>query len=289
MSHIAFLGLGAMGRRMAARLADAGHDLTVWSRSGVPEDLPALRAKLAPSPREAARDADVVFSMVADDEASRAVWTDPDAGALASLRPAAIAVESSTLGPAWVADLGARVRAAGADFLDAPVVGSRPQADAGALAFLAGGAPEAVDRVRPLLLTMGNVVHHAGPTPAGAMLKLLVNALFVTQVASLAELLALAGRAGLEVGRALEIMGALPVASPAAKAAGAAMLAGRFEPAFPLALAEKDVRYTLALGASFDSELPLSQGSAGVLCRAVEAGLGAENLTAIAKLYGTRG
>ncbi|HEU4406700.1 MAG TPA: NAD(P)-dependent oxidoreductase [Polyangiaceae bacterium] len=283
--RIAFLGLGAMGRRMAGRLVDAGHDVVVWSRSGVPDDAPRLRGREAPSPRAAAEGAGVVVSMVADDEASKAVWDDPRAGALAALGAGALAIESSTLTPARVAELGGRVRSAGAQFLDAPVVGSRPQADAGALVYLVGGEPDAVDRARPLLAALGRAVHHVGPTPAGSLAKLVANALFGVQIAAVAELLGFAARARLDAAGLLEALGDLPVLSPAAKLAAGGMLAGRFEPMFPAALAEKDFRYALAAAEAVGGRLPVTGRVREIFEHAVARGLGGENLTAVAKLY----
>ncbi|MCA9591311.1 MAG: NAD(P)-dependent oxidoreductase, partial [Myxococcales bacterium] len=120
MVRIAFLGLGAMGRRMARRLVDAGHDVVVWTRSGVPAEETALVGREAPSPRQAAEGADFVFSMVTDDAASASVWEDAEHGALRALRAGAIAVEHSTVSPHRVAELARRVDGTGASFLDAP-------------------------------------------------------------------------------------------------------------------------------------------------------------------------
>jgi len=282
---VAFLGLGAMGRRMSRRLLAGGVDLVVFSRSGVPDDAPELRARAASSPCEAAARADVVISMVSDDDASRAVWTDPERGALSSLRPETLAIECSTLGVEWVNALAGSVRAAGAEFVDGPVVGSRPQAETGALIFLAGGSAAAVERARPVLSTMGGALHHLGPTAAGATAKLIVNALLGVQVAALAELWGVARRAGLDAGALAETTGALPVVSLAAKGALASMLAHRFEPLFPLALVEKDLRYALAMGRVGGAQTPVTERVAEVVRSAVAAGLAAENLTALAKLY----
>jgi 3-hydroxyisobutyrate dehydrogenase len=283
--RIAFLGLGAMGRRMATRLVEAGHDVVAWSRSGVPEETPALHGRGVKSPRAAADGADVVIAMVTDDEASRAVWEDPEHGALVGLRPGAIAIESSTLTPVWVRTLGTRVRAAGAEWLDAPVMGSRPQAEAGALVHLVGGSTEVVERARPVLEAIGSAVLHVGPTSAGAMTKLIANALFGVQVAVLAELLGLASKAGLDGAAVVEALGQLPVTSPAAKAAATGMLADRFEPMFPTNLVAKDFRYALATAEPNRSALPIVRAASILFEDALTRGLGNQNLTAVARLY----
>lgn len=266
MTRVAVLGLGAMGRRMAERLVAAKLDVVTWTRSTATD-----------APRAAAAGADVVLSMLTDDRACREVWLTPDTGALFGLRAGSIAIESSTTTPAWALELRARVLDRGAEFLEAPVVGSRPQAEAGALVFLAGGAASSVERARPVLQAMGSTVHHVGETPAGAAAKLVANALFASQVAMLAELLA----GSLDPHRTLEALAPLPIMSPAAKTAGTAMLEKRFDPMFPLALVEKDIRYALAGG----SALPMTTQLLDVVSRANARGLAELNITALAKLY----
>jgi 3-hydroxyisobutyrate dehydrogenase len=283
--RIAFLGLGAMGRRMATRLVEAGHDVVVWSRSGVPAEATALHGRGAKSPRAAADGADVVIAMVTDDEASRAAWEDPEHGALLGLRPGSIAIESSTLTPAWILTLAERVRATGAQWLDAPVMGSRPQAETGTLVHLVGGAAEVVERARPILAAMSSAVLHVGPTPSGAVSKLIANALFGVQVAVVAELLGFASKVGLDGATVLEALGQLPITSPAAKAAMEGMFADRFEPMFPTSLVAKDFRYVLATAEANRAELPVARAVSMLLEGALAGGLGNQNLTAVARLY----
>lgn len=261
--NVAFLGLGAMGSRMARHLAAVGVPLRVWSRSGTPASLSTWGAG---SLRDAVTEADVVLSMLRDDEASRAVWDE----AIPALRPGAIVVEHSTLSPGWVRELSGRVT-----LVDAPVVGSRPQADAHALVFLAGGEEPLIERVRPLLLHMGAALHHLGPSGSGATAKLLVNALFAAQVAALGELLGAARHAGLDPETFAKVLGELPVTSPAAKGASRSMLDEAFEPQFPIELVRKDLRYAAAL-----AEMPVI---ARVAERFAEANPD-ENITAIARL-----
>jgi 3-hydroxyisobutyrate dehydrogenase len=285
MNRIAFLGLGAMGRRMVLRLVSAGHEVVAWSRSGLPAELAGVGLAKATTPREAAAAADVVIAMVTDDDASCDVWTRPHDGALAGLRTDALAIETSTLRPAWTTALAAKVGARGGRFLEAPVVGSRPQADAGALVFLGGGAASDLDQARSVLLAMGSAVHHVGPVGAAAHAKLLVNALFGVQVALVGELLGFARRAGLAESLLVELLGSLPVTSPAAKAALAAMAAGRFEPQFPIALVAKDFGYAVAAAEALAAPLPITQRAGELFARAAATELGAENITAITKTY----
>jgi 3-hydroxyisobutyrate dehydrogenase-like beta-hydroxyacid dehydrogenase len=274
-----------MGQRMAVRLVDAGYDVVVWSRSGVPDSVPALASRAAVSPRAAVRGADVVFSMLRDDEASQRVWLGRADGALAGMRKGALAVECSTLTPAHVSQLAASARSASIEFIEAPVVGSRPQAESGSLVFLAGGDALALDRARPILARMGSQVHHLGATPAGANAKLFVNALFGVQVAALAELLGFAKAAQLDLEKLFSALETLPVLSSAAKGAAVGMLARRFESMFPVQLVSKDLRYVLAAAEAVSSSLPVTRSVGDVFNAAMAAGLADENLTATAKLY----
>lgn len=281
MTRVAFLGLGAMGRRMAQRLAGAGLDLTVWNRSGIGAFVGARHAATV---REAVADANIVVSMVRDDAASRTVWLGDD-GALAHMRPDTVVVECSTLSPAWITELSAAASRAGMHLIEAPVVGSRPQAESGGLVFLAGGANDVVERVRPLLDHLGGAVHYVGASPSGAYAKLLVNALFGVQVAALAELLGFAAKAQLDMQLLMKALDGLPVLSPSAKGAAAGMLARRFEPMFPLDLAAKDVRYVLDAAAALGSRVPMSRGVSAAFDEGRAQGLENDNLTAIAMLY----
>jgi 3-hydroxyisobutyrate dehydrogenase len=286
MSRISFLGLGAMGRRMARRLVDAGHDVTVWNRSSAPlAALQSAGARVASTPREAVEGAEFVIAMVLDDTASGQVWLDPAGGAAAALQPGAIALESSTLTPAWVQALGTALAARGVALVDAPVVGSRPQAESGQLIHLVGGDAAPVAAVRPLLGALGAAVHHVGPAGAGAWLKLAVNALFATQVVAVAEQLALLRRAGLDVDRLWETLRTLPVVSSAAVAAGTLMLAGEDRPQAPVDLIAKDLAYALQSATGPGAALPLTAAVKERFDTAASRGFGAANLVAVAHLY----
>ncbi len=285
MARIAFLGLGAMGSRMAANLAAAGHDLAVWNRTAERAATPAGHsARVAATPREAAEGAEFIISMVRDDEASRAVWTTPDTGALSGMPAGATAIECSTLSLAWTHELAAACLAQGHAFVDAPLAGSRPQADARALIFFAGGEQRDVERVRPILLAAGAAVHHAGPAASGMALKLAVNSLFATQVAAIAELLEVLRRNGVNPAHALEIIGSTPVCAPGIKAAGEMMLRDAFAPLFPVELAEKDLGYAAVAVGEADKG-PLTRAAREVFRNAKAAGFGPEHVTAVAKLY----
>lgn len=285
MTKIAFLGLGAMGQRMVKQLLNAGHDVVVYNRSrAAAEGALAGGAKFAETPKKAAEGQDFVIAMVRDDAASEAVWTGSE-GALASLGKDAVAVESSTLTPSWARQLGARVVERGASFIDAPVVGTRPQAEAKKLVYLVGGEAQAIERAQDVLLAMGQKVHRAGPVGAGMALKLVVNALFGVQVAALAELLVMLRREGIQDAEALEALKALPVTSPALAGAGGLMVARNFAPMFPVALVEKDLRYAVEGAEALGGELPVTGAVRAVFRRAVDEGFGGDNIVGVARVF----
>lgn len=286
MMHIAFLGLGAMGGRMAAHLMSAGYPLTVWNRTpAAATELVSRGARLAATPREAAAGADVVIVMVRDDEASRAVWLDADKGALAGMKPGAVAIDSSTLSFEGSCALGAAIEARGVRFLDAPVSGSRPQADAGQLIFLVGGDQAVFAQVEPVLKAMGSAAHHAGPVGSGALVKLATNTLLGVQVTVIAELVGILQRNGMDPARTLEIVSSTAVWSPYASRALPSMLSGDFRPQFPVELVEKDFGYMLRAAGS-DAAAPTIAAARQVFADAAAAGFGAEQLTAVVKLFG---
>ncbi len=285
--QIGFIGLGAMGSRMVAALIRGGHVVTVFNRNAdKTQPLLALGAHAASSPRQAAADADFVISMVRDDEASQIVWTDPNHGALAGMQPGAVAIESSTLSPAWIKQLATAALAAGVEFLEAPVAGSRPQADAAQLIFFAGGELGTVQRADLLLRAMGAAVHHTGPAGSAAVIKLMVNTVFATQVAVLAELLAMVRQSGLNMAAAVDVLAATPVASPAAKAAALAICAGNFSPMFPIELAEKDLRYVLTVAQDQALHMPVAGCVLAQLQLAMAQGFAGQHITALARLHG---
>ena len=285
--NIAILGLGAMGSRMAHNLLKAGHELIVYNRTPArAEALVQAGAKLATTPKEAAIHAEIVISMVRDDDASRQVWLEQDTGAIHGLREGSLAIESSTLMLGWTQALATQTSGVGANFLDAPVVGSRPQAEAGQLIYLVGGESNSFERVKPVLEVMGGRVEHIGPSGHGMALKLIVNALFGIQVAAMGELLGLIRKAGVNEARAVEVLSEMPVTSPAAKIAAGQMLAQNFSPMFPIDLVEKDFGYVLETAREVNAGMPTTQAVQAVFARAQAEGYGADHIAGVAKLFG---
>jgi 3-hydroxyisobutyrate dehydrogenase len=284
-TRIAFLGLGIMGGGMARRLLDAGHELVVHNRTpSRAADLVAAGAVLAPTPRAAAQGAAVVISMVADDDASRAVWLGPE-GALAGMAPAAIAVECSTLTVEWVKELAATARV---ELLDAPVTGSKKAAAAGELNFLVGGSNPAFSRVQPLLAAMGRSVTHLGPTGSGALIKLINNFLCGVQVASLAEAIAWIEKSGLDRTQAVAVLTEGSPGSPLVKMLAARMTAADYTPNFKLALMAKDLRYARATAAQSQVDLGSATQALTAFDAAIKRGDGERDMASVVERLRSR-
>lgn len=281
---VGLLGLGAMGARLARRLLEAGHRVTVWNRSpGPEEELLGLGAEAAKTPSEAARGAAFVLSMVRDDAASRAVWQGPE-GALRSLAPGALAVELSTLTPTWTRRLAMAVQDVGGVFVESPVVGSRPQAEGGQLVALAAGPRDGVDRLRPLLAACCGRIFFLGEAGLGATAKLAVNAFFAVQVAAAGELVSFLRAGGIEDERWLDLIGQLPVVAPPLAASFGAMARREFAPQFPVELVAKDLGYFVAAADGAARSSPV-RAAAALYRQAIEQGLGDLNLTAIVEIF----
>ena len=288
MNKIAMLGIGAMGERMAKSLLRAGYQLAVYNRTPArTESLCSAGATGFSTPREAAAASDVIISMVTDDNASRDVWEHGSDSALAGVGSGQVCVEMSTVTPDRVRKLAARVHAAGAGFIDAPVVGSRPQAESGQLVILAGGDRQVVRQIAHVFSAMAAATHHMGPVGAGATAKLVVNFLYATQVAAVAELLALSRKGGMEDATIASLLGALPVTSPAAAGALKLMSAGTYAPMFPIDLVVKDLGYFAALAEGARSSAPVAAAIRRVYENASAAGFGADNIHGVVQAYAT--
>jgi 3-hydroxyisobutyrate dehydrogenase len=278
---VTLLGLGAMGSGMAHRLLESGFELTVFNRSSErAKRLQEAGATLAATPREAARDAAIVICIVADDTASRTVWLGPD-GALGDVNPGKILIESSTLTPRWVRELAAEVATRNCDFLDAPVTGSKPQAEAGQLVFLVGGDAAVLDRARPVLKTMSRGIRYFGPTASGSKVKLLNNLLNGIQVAAFAEMLSLAERIDIDVKAAAEFISNSAPGSPIVKIALQRMTESDFAPNFAVNLMAKDLAYAIAEGASQSMDLPIANAARKVYEAAIAQGLGGKDFSSV--------
>jgi len=281
---VSVLGLGIMGAGMAGQLVAKGFEVSVWNRNPAKAArFGKLGARVATTPGDAVQGADLVIAMLADDDASRGVWLGP-AGALASMRREAIAIESSTLTIEWVRELGLAADARGVGFLDAPVTGSKAQAESGTLAFLVGGRAELLERARPALIAMSGSIAHLGPSGSGATMKLINNFLCGVQVASLAEALAMAERSGLDARQAAAVLGAGSPGSPLVKIVAQRMLDRAYEPNFFVPLMAKDLAYARQAFARAGLELKSADVAREAFLAAERAGFGEKDIASIVEL-----
>lgn len=281
--HIAFVGLGVMGAGMSARLLGAGFAVTVWNRTPArAEPLRAAGAVVAGSPREAVASSDVAIAMVSDDAASRGVWLGDD-GALAGLRAGAVAIECSTLSPAWVTELAGLVASRGAALLDAPVTGSKPQAAGGEVVFLVGGDAAVLERVRPVLKPMSRDIVHLGPAGSGARMKLVNNFVAAVQACALAEGIAFIEACGLNPDAAMSVLMNGAPGSPLVKTVGARMMARDYSVNFYMRLMRKDVAYAIEEARRCGVSLKTGETIAGLFDAAIADGRGEMDFAAVAE------
>ncbi len=265
-SSISVLGLGAMGSRIAANYAAAGHGVTVWNRSvDTAERFGAEHGvSVAQTPRSAAEGADFVVSLVTDDAAACAVWLDPDRGAFAAMGPGAVGIESSTITPGTARRLAREALDADVSFVEAPVVGSRPQAEARALVYLLGGAADDIAAARPVIDVNAAHAEHLGAVGTAATMKLAVNGLFAAQVAVFAEIFGLIERSDLETEAAIDTLTGLPITSPALQRVLGLIGERRYEPNFPVRLVAKDLGYLARAAEELGASVPVLEAAGEV-------------------------
>jgi 3-hydroxyisobutyrate dehydrogenase-like beta-hydroxyacid dehydrogenase len=275
-----------MGAAMVASLRREGHEVVVWNRTNSKAQAvaDATGAELATTAAEAARGASFVLSSLADDVAVEKVFVGSE-GVVESLDPGTVVMEMSTIAPRTVLDLRAPVEDRGAALLDAPVSGSVSFAEAGTLTIMVGGEAKAVDRARPVLEALSKKLFHVGDLGAGATMKLAVNAVVHGLDVAISEALVLAEKSGVDRAAAYEVFANSAVAAPFVlykqeafvDPEGATM-------AFSLDLVEKDLDLILDLAGSVEARMDQGETNRAVVRRALEAGLGNRDLSAIAVL-----
>jgi len=287
---IAFLGLGAMGHHMAANLLRSGQIVHVWNRS--PDPVQALAQQGAKPAATAAECgiADIVFTMLADDNATRAVLV--DGGVLDAMAPGSIHVNMATVSVAFAREMAELHMARGIGYVAAPVLGRVDVAAAGKLNILAGGSDELVNRVQPLLDLMGQKTWRFGNAPEQAnAVKLACNLMLACAIEATGEGTALARAHGVPAANFIDLItSTLFAGSPVYKGYGGMIAEARYSPAgFKLSLGQKDVR--LAVEAAQGKNLPLAFGEAlqGVLKEAVDGGDADLDLAALGKNVARRG
>jgi 3-hydroxyisobutyrate dehydrogenase-like beta-hydroxyacid dehydrogenase len=283
MAALGFVGLGAMGSRLARRLLDGGHTVAGYNRS--PDKARALEAaglKVVATPREAARGAEVVFSMVTDDRALRAVALGPE-GIVAGLEPGVVYVEMSTAGPAITQEIGAAVAARRATMLDAPVSGSTISVERGEASIVVGGDAAAVERVRPYLALMGpGGLTHVGALGVAKTMKIATNLGLAVQILAFSEAVLLAEKAGVPRATAVEALLKSVVASPMLRYRAPFVL-GTFprDAWFSVPMMQKDLQLALDQAHATGVPLPTAALAQEWLSMARGVGLGARDFATV--------
>jgi 3-hydroxyisobutyrate dehydrogenase-like beta-hydroxyacid dehydrogenase len=250
--RVAFLGLGIMGRAMATNLVKVGNDVIVWNRS---KGKSVEGAKSAKSPKEAAADADVLWICVSDTAAVEQVLFGKD-GAFESVRSGMLVVDSSTILPEASQKFAERIRERGADFVDAPVTGSKIGAEAGTLIFIAGGKDETIEKLNPLFTAMGKSVIRMGENGKGLAAKLAMNLMIALIYEGFAEALTLATKLGVDQQALFSLIQSSMVRSGVVDYKMPFVEKRDFSPNFPLRLMHKDIRLMLEAARDSGVELP---------------------------------
>lgn len=262
---------------MAGRMVAAGHEVVVYNRTvAKAEELVARGATFAVTPREAARNADAIFAMVADDEASRAAWLGADGALAGEYAPGTFAVEFSTISRPWVLDLAKHAAAHGLRYLDSPVTGLPDAAAEGRLTLFVGGAAAHLDAARPLLQPLCTDIVYFGEVGSGASYKLIQNLLGSIQIAATAEALRTAELAGLDLAVVADTLSRGGAASPTVIRMCVEMIRGAHDRdiAFTAALRLKDTRIGVELADAVGTPAALGHTAELIFERLVAAGHG---------------
>ncbi len=256
MANLGFVGLGVMGSRMAKRLLDAGYSLTGYNRTKSKAQWLLDAGMLwADSPRAVAQSSDVVFSMIADNIALRAVTAGND-GIVAGLSRGKVYIEMSTVAPAAIRELAGLVEAKGAEMLDAPVSGSSITLEQGKLSFMVGGKREIFAQVLPYLQAIGPKATYVGDHGLAASMKIATNLSLAVQMLAFSEGLLLAEKSGIARETAVEVLLNSVMASPMVKYRGPFVLKMPDEVIFDVNMMQKDLSLALEMGHQLDVPLP---------------------------------
>lgn len=284
MSKVAFLGYGIMGRGMVSSLVKAGHNVAVWNRTPLAEDETAhLRASVSESIPDAVEGADFVMVCVSNDQAIIDLVLSP--GGLATVvSPQSVVIDLSTIDPETSDAEAEAFAAAGIDFIDAPVFGSKGESASGALWVVAGGSPEVFERSRVVLDAISDTLHYMGPAGSGARMKLVGNLIVAAQLEAIGESLSLARKAGLNLNDVLDVFRVTDFRSPIIDGVGAAVIAGDYSPNFALKHMLKDARLVTAFADRLNVPVPGTRATLRTIEEAVASGWGEENASALIKV-----
>jgi 3-hydroxyisobutyrate dehydrogenase len=278
---VAVLGTGRMGAPMARNLLAAGFPVRAWDRTPAHAADIGDGVHLADSPANAAAEADVVITMLADGAAVEHAMTSASTGASATMRPGAVWAQMATVGIEWTGRLAALAADNELEFVDAPVSGSDGPAREGALLVLASGASDVRERVQPIFDALGRRTVWLGPAGNGSRLKLALNSWLASITEAMAETLALTEVLGLEPHLLLDTIADGPLAAPYALVKGKAMIERHFEPGFAVRLAVKDARLALASAGRMDVDLPVTAAVVRRWDRAIADGHADEDVSSV--------
>ena len=282
MKKIGFIGTGLMGRGMARSLIRKGYTVRIYNRTRAKaEEVAELGGTVADTPAEAARDADVIVTMLADPAALLGV-VEGEHGILASIRPGAVLIDSSTVSPPTTHRVLELLKAGGADMLDAPVFGSKNEAEKGELGFIVGGTPEVLARVQDVLDCMGRT-NHVGANGMGAYAKLVVNLVIAGTLQAFNESMVLATKAGIDPEKMLQIILSSRARSGIIEMKAPQILNRDFTAFFPLQLMAKDMRLVLESATSLGLQLPVVATLNEMYTKCIAAGLATEDFAATIK------
>jgi 3-hydroxyisobutyrate dehydrogenase len=290
MQTVGFIGLGIMGAPMARNLVKKGYELVLYNRNA--EKAAAFagdaRVRIAKTPAEVAQSAETVVTMLADHRAVEGVYFGAQ-GICAGLEQAGararIVIDSSTVAPACSVRVAAHLAGAGIAFLDAPVLGSKPQAVEGTLTFLVGGEKETFEKCRELLLAMGKKALYLGATGSGSRAKLANNTLAAITLIGVAESIRMVEEAGIDPRLFLDAVSGGLARSGMMEVKGPAMLERNFVPHFTARLMLKDLTLASELSESLGLNTPLLQASVRQFRAACEQGFAEEDVSAVYKVY----
>jgi 3-hydroxyisobutyrate dehydrogenase-like beta-hydroxyacid dehydrogenase len=283
IKKISYLGLGTMGSGMASNLLTAGYELTVWNRS-VERSKPFARkgARVADTPANAVRDVDLVMYILSNDQAVEEVVFGAN-GILSGINAGQIAIDMSTVLPATSLREQEAYSKRGADFLDAPVFGSKKEAADAKLWIMAAGKRDAFEKVKPVLQHLGQTVHYFGKNGNAAAMKLVGNLIVALEMEALAEGLVLAQKAGLDLSTVMEVVKVADFRSPLLVGNGRNILKRDFSTSFALKLMLKDAGLIEKFAESLQAPIPALRVVQKNLESAVALGFGKENASAVIK------
>ncbi|KAK2653694.1 hypothetical protein Ddye_013550 [Dipteronia dyeriana] len=280
-TRVGFLGLGIMGTPMAQNLIKAGCDVTVWNRTKSKCDpLISLGAKYKPSAEEVAAYCDLTFAMLADPESALDVACGKQ-GAASGIGPGKGYVDVSTVDVATSKLINGHIKATGASFLEAPVSGSKKPAEDGQLIFLTAGDKSLYDTVAPLLDIMGKSRFYLGDVGNGAAMKLVVNMIMGSMMASFSEGLILSEKVGLDPDVLVEVVAQGAISAPMYKLKGPSMTKSLYPTAFPLKHQQKDLRLALGLAESVSQSTPIAAAANELYKVAKSHGLSDQDFSAV--------